>query len=216
MDITWFGRACFRIVERGHTSIVTDPYKPKRGAPALKLQADLVTVSHDPGAHQLDQVKDRHYVISSPGEYEVGELFVTGIALHYHDAESDRVHDNIAYLFEYPNQLTILHLGNLHEVPSQSFLELLDEVHVLLLPVGGKGGLPGEQLAEVISLIEPNFVVPMHVDGGRAAAHAKALEGFFKALGMSQVEAIDSLRVSASVLPEQTQITPLTTTLPAL
>ena len=96
MEITWFGRNCSRITERGHTSVVTDPHKPAKGAPELKLRADLVTVSHELSRHNVEQVKDHGYVISGPGEYEVGDLFVTGIPLHVHDAEKDRVLDNIA------------------------------------------------------------------------------------------------------------------------
>ena len=206
MDITWYGRACFRISERGHTSVVTDPHKPKRGKPKLKLRADVVTVSHDAKAHRADQVKDHHYVISSPGEYEVGDLFVTGLALHVHDSEADQILDNIAYRFEYLNQLNVLHLGNLRSMPDQVTFEQLDEVKVLLLPVESTGQLRGEQLAEIISLIEPRIVVPMTYSNASASANPEALDGFLKAMGVGQIDAQDSLRVTASALPERTQV----------
>ena len=205
MDITWYGRSCFRISERGHTSVVTDPHKPKRGAPELKLRANLVTVSHDQKSHRVEQVKDSDYVISSPGEYEIGELFVTGMALHIYDSERDEVLDNIAYLIEYPNQLNVLHLGNLRAMPDQSIIEQIDEVQVLLLPVNGADGLRGEQMTEIISLIEPSIVVPMN-HGGGATANSDMLDGFLKAMGIGQLKAEDSLRVTASNLPEQTQV----------
>lgn len=205
MDITWYGRSCFRISERGLTSVVTDPHKPKRGAPELKLRADLVTISHDVKAHRVKQVKDSDYVISSPGEYEIGELFVTGMALHTHDSEKDEVLENIAYLFAYPNELNVLHLGNLRELPDQSFIEQIDEVQVLLLPVNGASGIRGEDMTEIVSLIEPNIVVPMNHDRGRGAA-ADALDGFLKAMGIGPLEAQDSLRVTASTLSEGTQV----------
>ena len=205
MDITWYGRSCFRISERGLTSVVTDPHKPKRGTPELKLRANLVTVSHDVKAHRVKQVKDSDYVISSPGEYEIGELFVTGMALHTHDSEKDEVLENIAYLFEYPNDLNVLHLGNLRELPDQSFIEQIDEVQVLLLPVNGASEIRGEQLTEIVSLIEPNIVVPMNHGAGKDA-DADTLDGFLKAMGIAQLEAQDNLRVAASTLSEQTQV----------
>ncbi len=215
LDIIWFGRACFRISERSHPSVVTDPYEPERGLPELTLRADLVTISHDTSAHRVQQVRDHYYVISSPGEYEVGDLFVTGIPLHIHDEEHDQILDNIAYLFEYPNQLKVMHFGNLHQVPDQSIIEQLDEVHVLLLPLDGKAGLPGEQMAEVISLIEPNYVVPMNYNGGRADADSSPLDGFLTAMGVGQLEAQDSLRVTSNGLPEQTQVVLLRTNFPS-
>lgn len=211
MDINWFGKNCFRITERGHTSVVTDPHKPSKGWPELKLRADLVTVSHEWSRHNVEQVKDHGYVISGPGEYEVGDLFVTGIPLHIHDPEKDRILDNIAYLFEFSNNLSVLHLGKLRQVPDQSMIEQLDEVNVLLLPLNGGAGLPNEQLAELISLIEPNLVIPMYRGKNSGAGQGPIVDGFLKAMGVGQMEAVDSLRVTMSLLPDQTQVALLRT-----
>ena len=80
MDIAWHGYSCFRITERGHTSVVTDPFAERGDAGKLRLAADLVTVSHERARHRVADIRDQKYVIAGPGEYEVGELFVTGIA----------------------------------------------------------------------------------------------------------------------------------------
>ncbi len=216
MDITWFGRNCFRITERGHTSVVTDPYKPGKGAPELKLRADLVTVSHEMSRHDVEQVKGHGYVISGAGEYEVGDLFVNGIQLHIHDPEKDRVLENTAYLFEFSNNLSVLHLGELRQVPDQSMIKQLDEVNVLLIPVSGSGDLPNEQLAELISLIEPNLVIPMY-RGANGSPNGSPnggaiVDGFLKALGVGPTDAVASLRLTQSTLPEQTQVALLSAT----
>jgi len=58
MEITWFGHSCFRLVERGMASVVTDPYDESLGYPALRLKADIVTVSHQaPGHSNVEAVK---------------------------------------------------------------------------------------------------------------------------------------------------------------
>ncbi len=207
MEISWYGYSCFRITERGHTSVVTDPHRSLELA-EQRLKADLVTVSHDRKAHQVDQIRDHQYVIAGPGEYEIGELFVTGIDLHLHDADNDTVLDNVAYQFEYPNKLNLLHLGHLHQLPDQSIIEQLDEVHALLLPVGGTV-LGGDQLADLISMIEPNFVVPMQPAGVSDDDFATAVDSFIKGIGVANMEAQDALRVTTSVLPEQTQVVQL-------
>ena len=203
MEITWHGHSCFRITERGHTSVVTDPYSPAIGLPELKLKADLVTVSRgQPGRDAVNLVRGHDYVIAGPGEYEVGELFVTGIPMHVYDEEQERVRENVAYLFEYPNHLTVLHLGNLHQAPDQSTIEQLGEVHVLLAPVEG---MRGEEVMDAVALVDPNYVVPMHALDG-AAAESDSLERFLKAMGISRPEAMSALRVASSSLPEQTQV----------
>jgi len=209
LDITWHGHSCFRITERSQTTIVTDPYHPSIGLPELKLRADLVSVSHDqPGHNAVDLVKGYEYVIGGPGEYEVGELFVTGIPMHTYDQETDTVYNNVAYLFVYPNNLTVLHLGDLQRVPDQSTIEQFGEVNVLLVPVGGGNGLSGTDAAEVIALVEPHFVVPMHYAIDGLDLELDSVDRFLKAMGVSQVEPTDSLRVTVTSISddEQTQV----------
>ncbi len=205
MDINWYGYSCFRITERGHTSVVADPLHSERDLAELRLRADLVTASHSAAARQAELVRDQRYVIAGPGEYEVGELFITGIPLHWHDAAEDEVLENVAYHFVYPNGLNALHLGILRQMPDQSIIEQLGDVHALLLPVGG-ASLSGDQLAELISLIEPKFVLPMRPPDLADEAYAEALSSFCKTAGVSQLEEQDALRISSSNLPEQTKV----------
>lgn len=205
MDIAWHGFSCFRITERGHTSVVTDPFGTKKALAKMRLNADLVTVSHDQAGHRVGEVRGQVYVIAGPGEYEVGELFVTGIALHHHDAENDRVLDNVAYHFEYPNALNVLHLGALRQLPDPSIFEQLDQVNVLLLPVEAAHH-GGDQLADLISVIEPNYVVPMQPIRLRDADYSLAVEAFLKLMGVSGLTMQDGLRVTPTSLPEQTQV----------
>ena len=122
-----------------------------------------------------------------------------------HDAENGQILGNVAYHFEYPTDLNVLHLGVLRALPDQSIIEQLDDVHALMLPLGGSV-LGSDELADLIGVIEPSFVVPMRSPGVSVSEFSSALEGFLKAMGVSGVEASDSLRVSASNLPEQTQV----------
>ncbi len=205
MDITWYGYTCFRITERGHTTVVTDPYLPGQNLTQRGLKADLVAVSHERAAKQVDDIRGDKYVIDAPGEYEIGELFVTGFPLTAQTAEEEPAIRNIAYLFEYPNGLNFVHLGALHEVPDQSVIEQLDEVHVLLLPIGG--AVPSDdKLADLISLIEPGAVVPAHFANLSKSAFESALDGFLKAMGVTEVEWQDSLRITSAAANEQSQV----------
>ena len=81
MEITWYGQSCFRLTERGMATVVTDPFDHKAiGYSPLKLKADIVTVSHDaPGHNNTDAVKGTSHVITGPGEFEIGGVFITGV-----------------------------------------------------------------------------------------------------------------------------------------
>jgi L-ascorbate metabolism protein UlaG (beta-lactamase superfamily) len=205
LDITWYGHSCFRLAERGAITVVTDPYDSVIGLPELKLKADLVTVSHPaPGHAAIDRVKGTRYVLDGPGEYELDDVFVTGIAMHA--IEDDGAHRNVAYLFDFPTGVTVLHLGDLRTMPSQSTIEEMGQVHVALVPVGGGNSLKASMAAEVIALIEPGYVVPMHYALPGLRVDLEPVDRFLKAMGVSQAEKIDTLRISGSDVPEQTQV----------
>ena len=204
MDISWFGHSCFRIAERGRITVVTDPFADNIGLTPLKLKADVVTISHDePGHNNVDAVKNDAYIIRGPGEYEIGTVFINGVAMH--DPSNTTARPNVAYHIMYDN-LSVLHLGDLSHVPQQSLIERMGEVNVLLVPVGGGMGLTGAQAAEVVGLIEPHFIVPMHYELPGLRIALESVDKFLKAMGVSKVQEADTLKITASDLPEQPQV----------
>ena len=111
MDITWYGHSCFRLSERGRATAITDPYDESVGYGLPKLKGDVVTISHTaPGHSNAELVKGALRVIETPGEYEVGNVFVIGLPMH--NITSDPPKRNVAYLFNYDG-LTVVHLGDL-------------------------------------------------------------------------------------------------------
>lgn len=206
MDITWYGHSCFRITERGSISVVTDPFSEEIGLPVpQRLKGDVVTISHEaPGHSHVEAVKGVNYVLAGPGEYELGGVFFSGIAMHTITGE-DTLRPNVAYHIRY-GDIAVLHLGDLSHVPDQSTIEALGEVNVVLVPVGGGGGLKSSEAAEVIALIEPSYIVPMHYMLPGLTVLLDPIEKFTQEMGVSKVQEEDFLRVSTSTLPEQPQV----------
>lgn len=207
MEITWYGLSCFRLSERGMATVVTDPFSESIGLKAPKLKADIVTVSHDaPGHNNLDAVKGEFRALTGPGEYEIGGVFITGISTaHKADRVTKDGSANTLYVFDY-NGITVAHLGDLDHVPSQTEVEALGPVSVALVPVGGGGGLNASQAAEVISLIEPSLVVPMHYKTDDTIPRLDGLGKFLKEMGLGKQAAGESLKVTQSSLPEETHV----------
>jgi L-ascorbate metabolism protein UlaG (beta-lactamase superfamily) len=209
MDITWHGNSCFRIIERGMAAVVTDPYDPEIvGFDYGKLRADVVTVSCDRPEHNyIKGIRSKAFEITGPGEYEIGGVFITGVRINGSKRKKDagEVSDTI-YVIDY-NGLKIAHLGELNTVPSQAEVESLGEVHVALVPVGGETSLNASQAAEVISLIEPSIVVPMHYGTPENKLPLAPLSKFLKEMGLNQVETIDVLKISSvNALSEETRV----------
>lgn len=206
MDITWYGHSCFRLSERNKASIVTDPFDAKVvGYNPLRLKSDVVTVSHaSPGHNHVDAVQGYKYALVGPGEYEIGGVFITAAAMYNVYAEHPRY--NVVYVMDFQG-VTVAHLGDLDHIPNQSAIDALGKVDVALVPVGGGGALNSSQAAEVISLLEPSIVIPMHYHTEYSLLPLDPVERFLKEMGVSiKPPEEEVLRVTASSLPEQTQI----------
>jgi L-ascorbate metabolism protein UlaG (beta-lactamase superfamily) len=212
MEITWFGHSCFRMMERGMASVVTDPYDDSLGYPALRLKADIVTVSHAaPGHSHIEGVKGEKRALTGPGEYEIGGVFITGIPTVRSQTEASKKKpssdgkSNTVFVFDYDG-LTVCHLGDLDHVPTQAQIEALGAVNVALVPVGGGGGLNAAQAAEVISLIEPSIVVPMHYRTESGSHDLEPVSKFLKEMGLGASKPEPALKVVRSGLPDETHV----------
>ncbi|NIM94477.1 MAG: lactamase [Anaerolineales bacterium] len=208
MEIVWYGLSCFRMMERGLSSIVTDPYSPDLGLPALKLKADIVTFSHDePASNSLKAVRGTRRTITGPGEYELGGVFVTGVTMKKTEknGKSNKSKPNTLYVFDFDG-LTIAHLGDLSYVPSHAHIENLGAVNIALVPVGGGGALTPSQASEVISLIEPSIVIPMRYKTGEETIKLGTVTRFLKEMGITSLDPLPSLKISKSSLSEETQV----------
>jgi L-ascorbate metabolism protein UlaG (beta-lactamase superfamily) len=205
MEITWYGHSCFRLAERG-VAIVTDPYSDSLGYARPRIRADVVTISHDhPGHNQRIGFRGGPRFFDSPGEYEVKDVFITGIAA-YHDGKHGSVRGrNLIFLLDFGG-LTVCHLGDLGHIPDQKQVEALSDVDVLLVPVGGVHTLDAPKAAEVISLVEPEIVIPMHYKTPLEKAKLEGLDKFFKEMGLAPASPQPVFAVTKSSLPDETQV----------
>jgi L-ascorbate metabolism protein UlaG (beta-lactamase superfamily) len=207
MEITWYGHSCFRLTERNYATVVTDPFDHKTvGYGALKLKADIVTVSHDaPGHNNMEVVKGSEHIIDGAGEFEIGGVFITAVQTAGGGKKTKDKSRNTIYVFDYEG-ITVAHLGDLLEVPTQSEVEALGTVNVLLLPVGGGNSLNAAKAAEVVSTIEPNIVIPMHYATDKAKVKLEPLSKFLKEMGLGKIDPLPSLKATRSSLPQETKV----------
>lgn len=199
MEITWYGCACFRIREMGVT-IITDPFARESGYSMPRIRADVVTLSHAYEEGRPRGIRGSPRILQTPGEYEIGGAFITGISTS-HRARGQ----NTIFLYDFDG-LTVCHLGNLGHIPSQSQVELLNGVHILLTPVGGQATITADQTAEVVNLLEPNIVIPMHYDQAGLAHDSISLSRFLKTMGADEASAQETLKTRAGHLPDDTQV----------
>jgi L-ascorbate metabolism protein UlaG (beta-lactamase superfamily) len=197
MDVTWLGHGCFRLRGR-NAAVVTDPYPPSIGLKLSRMDADLVTISHEHENHNYTQVvRDGAYEIHGPGEYEVAGVSVIGVPT-YHDAEKGTKYGrNTVYLIEI-DDVRICHLGDLGHKLEDAEAEAVASPDVLLVPVGGLTAMNAAQAAEVVRQLEPRYVVPMHYAIPGLKLQLDPLDRFLKEMGVTSAEPQPKLAVQKS------------------
>jgi len=205
MEIDWFGLSCFRLRARDAT-VVTDPYEKSIGLKLPRPRADIVTISHNHAGHDhADGVAGNPKIIQGPGEYEISNVFVTGVQT-FHDKRGGKDRGkNTVYALNIEG-LNVCHLGDLGHVPTQAQADLIGQVDILLVPVGAGNALNASDAAEVVSLFEPQVVIPMHYRVPELAVKLDVVDKFIKEMGIKAPAAVESLNFKRDNLPKETQV----------
>ena len=205
MEIDWFGLSCFRLRSREAT-VVADPYEKSIGLKLPRPRANIVTISHNHKGHDnADGVAGDPKVVNGPGEYEISNVFITGVQT-FHDKRNGKDRGkNTAYAINIEG-VNVAHLGDIGHVPTQAQADALGEIDILLLPVGGGNALNASDAAEVVSLFEPMIVIPMHYRVSELSFKLDPIEKFIKEMGMKAPAPLETLSVKKDSLPKETQI----------
>ena len=171
--IQWLGHASFRI----HTSkgiIYIDPWKTA-GAP----KADLILVTHTHPDHlSIEDIsklkKDNTIIMGSkdmvktvpdgvgiaPGaSKKVGSIVVEAVRAYNIGKEfHPRENDWLGLIVEVDG-MRIYHTGDTDAIPEMKDLQDID---VVLIPVGGKYTMDPKEAAEAVSMFSPKKAIPMH------------------------------------------------------
>ena len=208
VDITWHGQACFKL--KGRTaSVVVDPYDADfTGLKPLKLEADMVCVTHDHKDHNNTKaVKTAEggepFVIAGPGEYEKSGVNIAGVPSFHDNSQGAERGKNTIYNITV-DEVNIVHLGDLGQKKlTQEQVEQLSSCDVLLIPTGGTFTIEAKDAPDIIAQLEPKVVIPMHYKIGGLKFALDPVDKFLTAMGKEKVERQNKLSVSVEKLPEE-------------
>lgn len=212
MEITYLGHSAFKIKGKNGT-VVTDPYSDTVGLTLPNISADIITVSHQhPDHNAVEKIKGtarraEPFVVSYPGEYEVGGISVFGVQSFHDDKKGEDRGRNTIFSIVI-DEMRVCHLGDLGHQLSSSQLEEIGVIDVLLCPVGGHFTIDPKEAMAVIQQIEPSYIVPMHYKTDKHSemfAEVQPLESFLKEYG-SQPAAQPKLVVEKLKMPEETEL----------
>jgi L-ascorbate metabolism protein UlaG (beta-lactamase superfamily) len=204
MEITWLGHSCFLIRGKEKT-IITDPYHPDLGYRLGEPEADIVTLSHfHPGHNYIEGVANEPKLIKSPGEYEIGGIFITGVATFHDNRKGDLRGKNTIYIIE-TDGITLCHLGDLGHPLAAYLIEEIGDIDILFLPVGEVSTMPIDTAVEIVRQLEPPIVIPMHYKTEAFIGDLSPVDKFLDKMRIRELEARPKLSITSSSLPSSTQ-----------
>lgn len=153
--IKWFGHACYK-VQWGDYSVVFDPFEDGNvpGLENVRTEAGQVLYSHDHGDHHgTEQVQIK--------PADSNELSVTIIDTFHDDQQGTLRGENKIHILN-NGSYRIAHLGDLGCRLEDQQIQQLKGLDVIMIPVGGYYTIDAGQAKELVDLIQPKIVLPMH------------------------------------------------------
>jgi L-ascorbate metabolism protein UlaG (beta-lactamase superfamily) len=182
-----------------------DPCHPDLGYHLGESKADIVTLSHfHPGHSYIEGVANEPKQIKSPGEYEIGGTFITGVASFHDNKKGEQRGKNTIYIIEM-DDITLCHLGDLGHSLDPHLIEELGDVDILLLPVGEVSTIPIDTAVEIVRQLEPPIVIPMHYKTEAFTGNLSPVDKFLDTMRIKWIESKPKLSITSSSLPTTTQ-----------
>ena len=212
VDIWWNGQACYKVRGKSAT-VVIDPFDSEfTGLAPLKIESDIVCITHDHGDHNNSKVVKPTdegqvpFVINGPGEYEIVGVNIVGIASFHDDKNGAERGKNTIYLITI-DEVNIVHLGDLGQKKlTQEQIEELSVCDVLMIPVGGVYTIEARDAPDIISQIEPKVIIPMHYKVEGLKFNLAPVGDFLKAMGKENISAVPKFSISQEKLPEEPEV----------
>ena len=152
INIKHLGHACF-LIDNGKEKLIIDQFDNSVGYKVENQIVNYALISHNHYDHSYTNnltILDNKSTIKA---YKINSY-------HDHDKGKKRG-NNIIHVIE-TNGVRICHLGDLGHVLEEEQLSRLNNINVLLIPVGGTYTIDYKEAYEVVKQINPSIVIPMH------------------------------------------------------
>jgi L-ascorbate metabolism protein UlaG (beta-lactamase superfamily) len=202
VEIQYYGGNCIKIASK-KSSVIVDDNLVDLGSKPVVGEKDIAVYTNT----MFKPAEKAHFVIDGPGDYEVSEVSIHGVAARAH-MDEEKAHTATMYRI-IMDEVRIAVSGHIYPDLSENQLEALGPIDILIVPVGGSGyTLDGVGAQKVIKQIEPKIVIPTHyADKGLNYEVPQAdLESALKSLAMEPTDTVDSLKIKNLEMSDTTKL----------
>jgi len=203
MEIQYYGGNCIKLTTKKAAIVIDDNLK-ELGASQVAKPTDIQLFT----SRITGTAPKAKLTIDGPGEYEVSNVSISGLAVRAHIDEKDMLNATIYTIVA--DGVRIAVIGHVYPSLNETQLESIGVVDVLIVPVGGHGfTLDTIGALKVIKQIEPKIIIPTQyaVKGLNYPVPAISLDDAIKGLIMEPKETVSKLKIKATdLLGEQAQL----------
>ena len=188
MQINFLGANCLKF-KINNVSLVIDDNLEQLKRKSVAQAQDVVCITN---TQLIDQPKASKLILDMPGSYEVGSVFINGIATKSFKSAEDNEQSVIYKIMS--DNLSAVVLGHIQPNLTDEQLEAIGLVDILFVPIGGGDyTLDSEMAVQITKSINPRVVIPTHYkqSGIKYEVDQDSYDDFIKTIGL-EPEFIDS------------------------
>lgn len=208
MKVRFLGHAAFLITSDAGVRIITDPYKPGCFGGGIKYdqiteEADIVTISHEHDDHNETNINGNPTFVKSADAQVIKDIKFSGVDV-YHDTSEGKERGSVIIYNMFVDGMNVVHLGDLGHNLSSKEIEGIGNVDVLLIPIGGYFTIDAKIADNVINVLKPKIVIPMHFKTDKCGFPIAPVDDF---IGNKKVKKVDGeLVITRDELPDKATI----------
>lgn len=203
MKIKYYGHSCFALQYEGGPVLVTDPFDASVTYPPCTAACDAALVSHDHFDHNHTAILTGAFeTIKTAGEHEIKGVKITAIP-SFHDKEQGALRGSNLLMRIEGEGLSIAHLGDLGHIPDEDQLAALQNLDVLMLPIGGTYTIDTPEAEALIAQLKPRKVIAMHFKTDAYEINITTCEAFARDMNAAFMpREIEITRENIAALPD--------------
>ena len=174
MKITYLGHSCFKI-QTENLSFLFDPFADI-GYDVKPTDVDIALCSHEHFDHNATHRINCKKIIDYVASEEIDNVKISTLSTFHDEVRGAKRGINRVYKVVADGN-TVVHLGDLGEITDE-VIDFIKDADVLLIPVGGTYTIDHVQAKEIVDIIHPTYVIPMHYKSGKSQINISPLSLF--------------------------------------
>ena len=173
MHISWLGATTIKLQTRpfDDVTIIIDPYRPNVGNFPRSFTPQVALFTH--GTEDAVTLSGNPFILDTPGECDIKGVLITAVPGDQPDSIMLRID---------AEGMSLAHLGLVKTPLTEQQRELLSDIDVLFVPVGGTNSYDAEAAVKAVNDLEPRVVIPIAFKCD-TDPKADPIDGFLKEMG---------------------------------